>query len=30
VIKGEWERLTTSNDGADAIDEIRLGAGFVF
>jgi hypothetical protein len=30
VIKGEWEHLTTANDADDAVDEIRLGAGFVF
>ncbi|NNK49866.1 MAG: hypothetical protein HKP01_13415 [Gemmatimonadetes bacterium] len=30
VIKGEWEHLTTSDDSIDALDEVRLGAGFVF
>jgi hypothetical protein len=30
VIKGEWEHLTTANDADDAVDEVRVGAGFVF
>lgn len=30
VIKGEWEHLTTASDADDAIDEVRVGAGFVF
>lgn len=30
VIKGEWEHFTTAAEGSDSIDEVRLGAGFVF
>jgi len=30
VLKGEFEHVTTSNDDDDAIDEGRVGAGFVF
>ena len=30
VIKGEWEHLTTAADDDEAVDEVRVGAGFVF
>jgi hypothetical protein len=30
VIKGEWEHLTTADGDDDAVDEVRVGAGFVF
>ena len=30
VLKAEWEHLSTANDADDSLDEVRIGAGFVY